>query len=88
MKAGSSRYAAADYAGDYSGISIGAEDGALVMRRDRRPPWVLQALNVDTFTVKDEPTRRLVFERGPDGVVKAVEIRSADGRSTRYARGT
>jgi hypothetical protein len=54
----------ADYVGAYGGAEIVFENGYLALRRGRRPPWTLVRIRGDLFCVKDEPFRRVLFERG------------------------
>jgi hypothetical protein len=52
-----------DYVGTYAGAEISTENGYLTLKRDRRPPWKLVRIHDDVFCVKDEPFRRVLFER-------------------------
>lgn len=74
------------YVGNYGPISIGTEDGRLVLRRDRRPAWQLAPLGNGVFTAMGDPTRRVVFEFDASGMATALEIRFADSGATRYRR--
>jgi hypothetical protein len=71
----------ADYVGDYTGAVISESNGTLALRRGRRPPWTLVRVRGDVFFVKDEPLRRVEFERGPAGEVKRFQLLSSSGRS-------
>ena len=53
-----------DYIGTYAGAEIATEKGHLTLHRGRRPPWMLVRIRGDVFCVKDEPFRRVLFERG------------------------
>ena len=53
-----------DYVGTYAGAGISVENGYLALHRGRRPPWMLVRIHGDVFCVKDEPFRRVLFERG------------------------
>ena len=53
----------ADYVGTYAGAEISTENGTLALRRGRRPAWTLVRIRNDVFCVKDEPFRRVLFER-------------------------
>ena len=75
-----------DYAGAYGPIHLSERDGRLWLQRDRRPAWPLLPLGEDMFSVAGEPARRVAFERGADGAIVAMEIRAANGPSTRYRR--
>lgn len=70
-----------EYVGRYTGAVISADNGDLLLRRDRRPPWTLIRLRGDTFFVKDEPFRRVEFQRGPAGDVKRFQLVTSSGRS-------
>lgn len=75
------------YAGEYSGARIVVAGDALEWRRDRRPAQRLVPLaERDLFTVAEDPSRRLAFTRGPDGKIEAVELRAADGPTTRFRK--
>lgn len=77
---------AAAYAGGYGEISILADSGRLVLQRGRRPALHLLPLGEDRFSVADEPTRRIRFERDGNGKVVALENSVADGPSMRHRR--
>ncbi len=74
------------YVGEYGAIRLSERDGRLMLQRDRRPPWTLLPLGDDLFTVADEPTRRVAFERDAQGRTTALEIRFANGQTMRYRR--
>jgi hypothetical protein len=88
-----------DYVGTYGGAEISAENGYLALRRGRRPPWTLVRIRGDVFCVKDEPFRRVLFERGTnDGhgegakdhshthAVTRLELVRAGGAATWFSR--
>lgn len=77
----------ADYVGAFGPATVAMQDGRLSLQRERRPAWVLVPLGADLFTVADDPTHRVRFERGPAGVVTALEQLYADGFSARFLRG-
>jgi hypothetical protein len=70
-----------DYVGRYTGAVVSADSGNLLLRRDRRPPWTLIRVKGDVFFVKDEPFRRVEFERGPAGDIKRFQLLTSNGRS-------
>jgi hypothetical protein len=71
-----------DYVGQYTGAVVSAAgSNQLLLKRGRRPPWTLIRINGDTFSVKDEPFRRVEFERGPDGEVRRLQLLTASGHS-------
>ena len=77
----------AAYAGAFGAAVVSVQDGRLSLQREHRPAWVLTPLGGDLFTVADDPTRRVRFERGPAGAVIAMEQLYAAGFSTRFLRG-
>ncbi len=76
----------ADYVGGYGGIDIVQLDGRIGMKRGKRPVTVLLPLGGESFTVLDEPSRRVVFERDAKGAVTAFEAITSGGASARYRR--
>ena len=76
-----------DYVGIYSGVTVAATPQGLTYQRGRRPAWSLVALGSDRFTVRDEPSRRLIFQRDASGKVVAVDSVSVDGSSQHLRRG-
>jgi len=77
----------ADYVGAFGPAIVAMQDGQLSLLRERRSPWVLVPLGGDLFTVADDPTRRVRFERDPAGAVTALEQIFANGLSARFSRG-
>jgi hypothetical protein len=77
------------YVGSYDGASVSvAADGNLELRRDRRPPWTLLRVRADIFFVRDEPYRRVIFQRDGKGRVKHLQLVRAGGPSTWFSRKT
>ncbi len=77
----------AAYAGAFGGAVVSVQDGRLNLQREHRPAWVLTPLGGDLFTVADDPTRRVRFERDPAGAIIAMEQIYAAGFSARFLRG-
>ena len=75
------------YPGEYGTVGIDRIDGRLRLRRGERPPLALTALDDDLFTVRDDPSRRVHFQRNEQGQVIALELLRSDGGVTRHARG-
>jgi Peptidase family S41 len=70
----------ADYVGTYTGgAAIVAKNAALGLRRDRRPPWSLVRIHGDVFAVRDEPFRRVQFERNSSGRITRFQLVRAGG---------
>lgn len=78
--------ALAGYVGAFGAVTVTARDGRLLLRRERRPAWVLVPLGDDLFTVAGEPSRRVYFERDGKGALAALEIRLSNGQVTRHRR--
>jgi hypothetical protein len=71
-----------DYVGSYDGATIAPSNGRLTLQRGRRPPWPLLRLEGDTFFVKDEPFRRVMFERDAAHQVSRFQlVRVGGGRN-------
>jgi hypothetical protein len=69
-----------DYVGSYTGgASIVAKNAALGLRRDRRPLWSLVRIHGDVFAVRDEPFRRVQFERNSSGRITRFQLVRAGG---------
>ena len=77
----------AAYAGTFGAAVVAVQDGRLTVQRARRPIWVLTPLGGDLFTVVDDSTRRVRFERNAAGAITAVEQSFASGASVRFLRG-
>jgi hypothetical protein len=75
-----------DYAGSYGALAIARDGDHLVLRRGRRPALTLVALGQDAFTVAAESSSRVLFERGADGKVIALETKTSEGASGRHRR--
>ena len=76
-----------EYAGPYAtDTRIGMENGHLVLRRGGRPPWPLVRIQGDVFAVRDEPYRRVIFERNTTHQVIRFELARAGGPSSWYTR--
>lgn len=67
------------YAGQYGDVKIHAEGERLIYRQGLRPPWVLRALSLDLFTVENEPTRRVRFNRDERGQVSGLTVFWSEG---------
>jgi Peptidase family S41 len=75
------------YVGSYDGARISmARDGKLELRRARRPPWTLLRVRGDIFFVRDEPYRRVIFQRDSAGNIRRFQLLRAGGPSTWFAR--
>ena len=75
-----------DYVGTYAGAEVSTENGYLTLTRGRRPPWRLVRIHGDEFFVKDEPYRRVAFERGGGHTVTRLQLVRAGGISTWYRK--
>ena len=75
-----------DYAGTYGPLTVVVEDEALVVRRGRRPPFILTPVEADLFYVSTDPLMRFAFERDGSGRVIALEQRPAYGPGQRQRR--
>lgn len=58
-----------DYAGLYGDVTVSVSGAGLSYRQGVRPPLMLQALEMDLFTVVHEPTQRVRFKRDGSGRV-------------------
>ncbi|HEY2049845.1 MAG TPA: S41 family peptidase [Caulobacteraceae bacterium] len=76
----------AAYVGEFGDRRVGVEDGALVYRRERRPPLRMIPLGGDTFALADVPRTRLVLEKGSNGRASVLVTQSADGDRASFAR--
>jgi hypothetical protein len=76
----------ADYVGTYAGAEISAENGTLALRRGRRPPWTLVRIRNDVFCVKDEPFRRVLFERDTARHITRFQLVRAGSASTWFLK--
>jgi hypothetical protein len=76
----------ASYVGQFGNRRVSLEDGALVYRREHRPPLRMISLGGDSFALADAPRTRLVIEKGPDGRASLLVVQSADGDRASFAR--
>lgn len=77
----------AGYAGVYGGRKVSVEDGRLVVRRERRPPYGLIPVGPDTFAIADnESPMQVRFERDAAGKPAALLTVDATGQTSRSAR--
>jgi hypothetical protein len=75
-----------DYSGTYQGAKISLKGEALAFHRDQRPPVALVRLKGDTFFAKDEPFRRVLFERDRSGKVSGMQLVRYGGESLWFRR--
>jgi len=68
-----------DYAGLYGDVTVSVSDGRLSYRQGARPPFMLQALGDDLFTVIHEPTQRVRFKRDGSGRVRGLNRLWSEG---------
>jgi hypothetical protein len=76
-----------DYVGGYGALAVAETDGRLVLAQGRRPLRALLPLGGDRFSMVENPSQHLVFERDATGKVVALESRWSDGTLTRHRRG-
>ncbi len=76
----------ADYLGTYTGATISIAGGLLSLHRGRRPPWPLLRLHDDMFFVKDEPFRRVLFERDTANRISRFQLVRAGGPSSWFSK--
>lgn len=69
----------ASYPGRYGDVEIRADGERLIYRQGLRPPWVLRALSLDIFTVENEPTVRVRFNRDEQGHVGGLNVLWSEG---------
>jgi hypothetical protein len=81
------RIRADDFAGTYDAMAVRAAQGGLVLQQGRRPARTLLPLGGDTFAMREDPSRRVVFARDAAGRVVALEVRSSEGEVSRHRRG-
>jgi hypothetical protein len=75
------------YVGTYDGARISmTRNGNLELQRGRRPPWPLLRVHGDIFSVRDEPYRRVIFQRDTAGNIRRFQLLRAGGPSTWFAR--
>jgi len=74
------------YAGSYGPLSVVETNGRLELRRDRRPPLVLQSLGGDLFSVTTDPLMHVTFERDGAGKIVAVSQAAPYGPPQRQRR--
>jgi hypothetical protein len=76
-----------DYVGTYTGgASIVVQNGELGLRRERRPPWPLVSIHGDMFAVRDEPYRRVQFERNASGRITRFQLVRAGGPAAWFSK--
>jgi hypothetical protein len=80
------RSALTEYAGSYADAVVSLIEGQLSLRRQRHPAMRLRRFNADTFMVVDEPTLRVVFERGEGKAVSGFQLLRASGYSIWHPR--
>ena len=76
----------APLAGTYGDIVASADGDALLLKQGRRPVRALRPLPNGEFFYDGEPHRRVAFGRDADGRVTALELRFADGSTSRHRR--
>lgn len=77
----------AQYVGTYTGgASIVVRNGTLGLLRDRRPLWALVRIRGDVFAVRDEPFRRVQFERDAARKVTRFELVRAGGPAAWFSK--
>jgi hypothetical protein len=74
------------YIGSYSDATVSIVDDALRVQRQRRPVMRLRRLRGDTFMVADEPSLRVIFERGEGKAVIGFQLLRASGYSIWHPR--
>jgi hypothetical protein len=62
------------YVGVYNGADITRVGDLLALRRGNRIPSSLVRLAGDTFFDRDDPSRRVVFERGADSIITGLRL--------------
>lgn len=67
------------YPGQYGQVKITVDDERLVYRQGQRPPWVLKPLSSDLFTVVNEPTQRVRFNRNDRGEITGFNVLWSEG---------
>lgn len=75
-----------DYRGAYGEATVSIENDRLLFKRGNRPAWTLLRLKDDTFFPKDEPTRRVRFERDAAGAIRGLELTYSSGQSMFFSR--
>lgn len=68
-----------DYAGHYGDVAVSVSGAGLSYRQGVRPPLMLQALEMDLFTVVHEPTQRVRFKRDGSGRVSGLNRLWSEG---------
>lgn len=68
-----------DYAGLYGDVTVSVSGAGLSYRQGARPPLMLQALELDLFTVVHEPTQRVRFKRDDSGKVSGLNRLWSEG---------
>jgi Peptidase family S41 len=75
-----------EYAGSYADAIVSIVEGQLSVRRQRHPAMLLRQLSADAFMVVDEPSLRVVFERGEGKAVSGFQLLRASGYSIWHPR--
>jgi hypothetical protein len=70
-----------DYAGHYDDAVVSADQDGLSLRQGRRIPLKLMRVKGDIFFDRDEPSRRIIFERTAAGTIRGFELIYANGHS-------
>ncbi|MCA3711990.1 MAG: S41 family peptidase [Phenylobacterium sp.] len=70
------------YPGQYGDVKIHADGERLIYRQGLRPPWVLRALSSDLFTVENEPTQRVRFNRDERGQISGLNVLWSEGSTS------
>ncbi|HSZ51976.1 MAG TPA: S41 family peptidase [Caulobacteraceae bacterium] len=76
----------AGYVGEFGDRAVRLEGGALIYRRERRPPLRMIPLGGDTFALADAPRTRLMLEKDPGSRASILVVQSADGDRASFAR--
>jgi peptidase S41-like protein len=67
------------YVGVYSGTVVTAAGGMLALRQGNRIPSTLVRLAGDRFFYQNDPSRRVVFERGAEGAITGLRLMYPSG---------
>ena len=75
-----------DYVGTYGDARVSAAGGGLSLRRGRHPELALTRLGGDAFFVREEPFRRVLFERDEAGKVRRFQFVRSSGQAMWYSK--
>ena len=75
-----------DFVGSFGTMAVNASEDRLILQQGRRPARTLLSLGADTYTTRENPSQRIVFERDAKGRVIALEMRHSDGDISRHRR--